>query len=89
MTTWSNNGHIVCFKAPEIRPQPPETGLHFVRNAEPAVGPYDVIHDLEVLRRGIDDAAGPLNRLGDERGDLAGCLVGDELLHVAGTFDVT
>src|SRR5262249_32975240 len=57
-------------------------------DAQAAVLAHDVVDDLEVLRWRRDRPADALDRLADETGDLAGGLVADHVLDVAGALDV-
>ena len=63
--------HAVVLEAPVVLAGSAEAGLHFVGNAEPAVLPRRCVCLAEIVRCAPGDPADPLDRLGDEGGDLA------------------
>ena len=83
-------------KAPQISlhaPQPrtehvagaPEAGDHLVGDQQHAVAVADFTYPRPVVRRRHDDAAGALDRLGDECGNRVGALKDDLALEQLGT----
>src|SRR5439155_25266868 len=76
------------FDAPHLVAGAAEAGLDFVADEHAAVFLHDVVNDLEVFLRRIDDAAETLDRFADERGDLAGGVVLDDVFEFARTGDV-
>ena len=70
--------HDVRLDAVVLQPEPAagaaEAGDHIVGDEQHVVARADLTDAREVVRGRDDDAAGPLDRLGDERGDGIGRL---------------
>src|ERR1700728_3972941 len=62
-------------EAPKRRARAAEARLHLVGDTQPAVLANDIVDDLEILARRSDRPTNPLDRLGNEAGDLARRLI--------------
>ena len=85
------HGHDVgddaeVLEAPVVVAGAAEAGLHLVGDAEPAVLAHDGVRLTQVVRRAVRRAADALDRLGDERGDLARRRVADQVADVLGAL---
>ena len=80
-------GHDVeVLESPVVIARASEAGLHFVGDAETAVLARDLVRFAQVIPRAVRRAADSLNRLGDERRDLARRRVANEFADVVGTL---
>src|SRR5215203_7407216 len=68
----------------------PEPGHHLVGDKEDPVAVTDLADALEIPRRGGNRAeSGSNDRLGDERGDIVGADLADDLLELVSAGEVT
>ena len=83
--------HDVRLDAVVLQPEPAagaaEAGDHFVGDQQHVVARADLADAREVVGGRDDDAAGALDRLGDERGDGVGALAQDRLFELVGGGD--
>src|SRR5438552_329127 len=78
--------HALRFETPIMRASPPKPGLHFIGDADPTGVAHVLVSMFEITIGKNDATADTLDRFGDERSDLAGRRVIDEILHVRGIF---
>ena len=83
--------HDVRLDAVVLQPEPAagaaEAGDHFVGDEQHVVARADLADAREVVRGRDDDAAGALDRLGDERGDRIGAFAQDGVFERIGRGD--
>src|ERR1035437_3087603 len=80
--------HTPMLNTPPLVARAAEARLHFIGDEHAAVFLDDVVGDFKILLRGIDHAAKSLDRFRDERGDLAGRVVLDDVLEFARAGDI-
>src|SRR5437762_9022174 len=78
--------HTLRFETPIMRASPPKPGLHFIGDADPTGVAHMLVSVFEITIGKNDATADTLDRFGDERSDLAGRCVIDEILHVRSIF---